>query len=55
MKPIKLSGRKPSKIIVPPGHNKPENERHFRKLISHDGLIITTDGKAIYDGKHKSL
>ncbi len=49
MKPIKLNGRKPSKIIVHSDDNKPENLKVFKKMISPSGLVITIDGKPIYD------
>ncbi len=49
MKPIKLNGRKPSKIIVHSVDNKPENIKVFKKMISPNGLVITIDGKPIYD------
>ncbi len=53
MKPIKLNGRKPSKIIVHDSDNTEANQRNINKLIAHNGLILTNSGKLIKDGRFK--
>ena len=49
MKPVKLNGKKPNKIILHATDDKPENYKVIKKLVSYDGLIITTAGNPIYD------
>ncbi len=53
MKPIKLNGRKPGKIIIHDSDNTEANHRNILKLISHDGLVLTNSGKLVRDGRSK--
>ena len=54
MKPLKLNGRKPSKLIIHFTDNVPSNQKHIKKLAAYDGLIMDSAGKLIYDGRQKA-
>lgn len=55
MKPVKLNGRKPTKIVVHDTDDKPINEKLLKSLVSYDGLVISTTGRAVYDGRKKRI
>ena len=54
MKPVKLNGRKPNKIVMHHTDNRPENQRQIKRLVTFDGLVITNTGVPVYDGRKKS-
>ena len=54
MKPVKLNGRKPSKLIVHVTDNIPSNDKHIKKLVSYNGLVLDSIGRLIYDGRQKA-
>lgn len=57
LKHAKHKGKKPNRIIV---HQRDidaneVSEKDLKKHISRNGIVITTDGRCIYDGKRKKL
>ena len=51
----KVNGKKPNKIILPDVDVKTMGINVLRNCVTYTGLIITTGGKMIYDGKSKKL
>ena len=57
LKRCKHKGKKPNRLIV---HQRDIDmneitEKQLKEHISRNGIIITTDGRCIYDGKRKRL
>lgn len=52
-KNLKFEGRKPNRMILPAADLKEIKVQDLKKYISYTGLIITTSGRKIYDGRVK--
>ena len=56
LKNFRFRGRRPNKIILKATEIKAfGGNKVLRAAVVHDGVVITTDGVKIYDGKNKSL
>ena len=52
---IKLNGVKPNKIIIPEPRNDYKTQKVCKKAIAHNGLVLSTGGHKIYDGRRSKL
>jgi len=55
LKNCKFRGRKPDKLIIRPQDVSKYGKKVLRAGVVPDGIVITTSGDKIYDGKNKSL
>ena len=55
LKNISYAGKKPDKIVVDENSAHKFGEKVLSKNVKRRGLVITTTGKVIFDGRKKSL
>ncbi len=55
LKKMKHKGKKPNRLIIHERDLEVISAKQLKQYITHSGLIITTNGKCIYDGKRKKL
>ncbi len=55
LKNAKFAGKKPDKLIVTDDTARKIGNKVLRASVAYDGIIISTSGKKIYDGKNKSV
>ena len=55
LKKSRYKGRKPDRIIVHPNDQEYLKKYKVKDFVSKDGIIITTSGIPIYDGRVRAV